>query len=162
MNETLQAAVAFFHMRGWKIHTTEDSNLVFTEYKGQHGSWQLLAVGHPERPQLALYAIFPYPCPKPCRPEAFELLHRANEGLILGNFEFLFQEDRIRFKTSLDFTGQQTNLHMCNPLTYYNCLSMDQYYTPILAVTTCNMDAEDAIRLMGKPPDAIPRNRRPG
>ena len=162
MNEALQSAVAFFHMRAWKIHRTEDPNLIFTQYQGEHSSWQLLAVGHPDRPQVALYSIFPYDCPEAARGELFELLHRANEGLILGNFEYLFAEAQIRFKTSLDATGQQANLHMCNPLTYFNCLSMDQYFTPLLAITRCGMTAEDALNLVGKPPSAIPGNRRPG
>ena len=60
------------------------------------------------------------------------LLTKLNDGLSIGNFEYVFEHSEIRFKTSLNATHMDMELQICDAPFYYNLLSMDQYY-PLLA-----------------------------
>lgn len=52
-----------------------------------------------------VYAIFSATADESQRQRVGEYLHRANLGLINGNFEFSFEDGEIRYKTYVNFSG---------------------------------------------------------
>lgn len=57
-----------------------------------------------------VYAIFGATADESQRQRVGEYLHRANLGLINGNFEFSFEDGEIRYKTYVNFSGDDTEL----------------------------------------------------
>lgn len=57
-----------------------------------------------------VYAIFGATADESQRQRVGEYLHRANLGLINGNFEFSFEDGEIRYKTYVNFAGDNTEL----------------------------------------------------
>lgn len=57
-----------------------------------------------------VYAIFGATADESQRQRVGEYLHRANLGLINGNFEFSFEDGEIRYKTYVNFGGDDTEL----------------------------------------------------
>lgn len=57
-----------------------------------------------------VYAIFSATADESQRQRVGEYLHRANLGLINGNFEFSFEDGEIRYKTYVNFAGDNTEL----------------------------------------------------
>ena len=53
---------------------------------------------------FAVYAYFPNKPEKAAYPRVAEFLHRANNYMPYGNFEFDYNEGEIRFKVFTDFT----------------------------------------------------------
>lgn len=57
-----------------------------------------------------VYATFGTTADESQRQRVGEYLHRANLGLINGNFEFSFEDGEIRYKTYVNFSGDDTEL----------------------------------------------------
>ena len=160
MEELIQLTFAYCQRQRWNPSVTADNTGIEMKRKTDLAEWTTQLIFHPHRPQLAVYSYLPVSTPLQHQAAAFELLHRINEGLILGNFEYLFENHQIRFKTSADLSGQQLSTAFLVPLFHFNQLGIEQYFTPLLAALQFGMDIDDALRLCGKPPNAIPRNRR--
>lgn len=144
----LELALSFFAVSAWPVQQTGVPGLFWVSQEGQHGRWRLFVQAHPARPQLVFYSLFPRPCPRVRRTDCLELLARANDGLIVGNFEYHFDQDEVRFKTSADLTGVPHRLEVCNPLVYYNVSTMDRYYRAIEAVLTQGTHPLDALKFL--------------
>ena len=56
------------------------------------------------------------------------------KGLMIGNFEYNFEHQELRFKTGLNATHMNLRLEICDSPFYYNLLSMDQYFDRITSV----------------------------
>ncbi|MBM76192.1 MAG: hypothetical protein CMK59_12385 [Proteobacteria bacterium] len=160
MEEIIQLTFSYCQRQEWNPSVASDGASIELKRKTDVAEWTSQLVFHPHRPQMAIYSYLPVSTPPQHRHTAFELLHRINEGLILGNFEYLFNSDQIRFKTSADLSGQQLTTAFLLPLFHFNQLGIEQYFTPLLAALQFGMEIEDSLRLNGKPPTAIPRNRR--
>lgn len=124
----IHIAMAFLQWKEWPIKRTDDPNTVLSVFSGHNGQWNIYAMQHSEREQLAFYSLFPYQFEASAISALLEFTARVNAGIIIGNFEVLLQHKEVRFKTSIDLTEQELNLKYCNPLVYYNLLSMDNHF----------------------------------
>ena len=147
-DSALEMALAFFAVSDWPVHQTDIPGMLWAACEGQHGRWRLFIQAHPSRPQVVFYSLFPRACPSVRRTDCLELLARANDGLIVGNFEYHFAQDEVRFKTSADMTGVPLRLEACNPLVYYNISTMDRYYRALEAVIAQGTHPMDALRFL--------------
>ncbi len=68
----------------------------------------------------------------------------------IGNFELDFDSGEIRFKTSLDVTGDRITPALIKQLVYINVLTIDQYLPSIQAVLD-GATPVDAIRAIEQP-----------
>ena len=159
MQQLFDLTSAFLQHKEISFKSFDTTQILF-EKKTNVASWKCLFTFHPHMPQVALYGYFPIQIPEERWPHTMELLHRCNSGLILGNFEYDFETHEIRFKSSVDLQGQQISRVFLHSLIQVNDITMDEYFTPILACLIYKMNIEDALRLQGKPPSAIPKNRR--
>ena len=152
MEELIQLTVAYCQRQQWNPTVSSDNASIEMKRKTDVAEWTAQLVFHPHRPQLAIYSYLPVSTPPQHQATAFGLLHRINEGLILGNFEYLFSSHQIRFKTSTDLSGQQLTTAFLVPLFRFQPTGIEQYFTPLLAALQFGMDIDDALRLCGKPP----------
>ena len=121
-------ATAFLTFKEWPIFSTPDPNLLCTKFAGENGTWNVFVQCHPEQPIMLIYSLFPIKCPAERQNDILHLIARANEGLMVGNFEYVFEHSEIRFKTSLNATHMEMKIQICDSPFYYNLLSMDQYF----------------------------------
>ena len=63
----------------------------------------------------------------------------------MGNFEMDYSDGEIRFKTSIDVSGDRITFALLRQLIYTNVLTMDQYLPSIMAVIYGNATPEEAI-----------------
>ena len=159
MKQLFEITCGFLSKQNFQYQTFEETQILI-EQSTNIGTWKCTFVFHPIVPQVAHYGYFPFQIPDRRRPYAMEMLHRCNSGLILGNFEYDFSKHEVRFKSSIDLQGQQISHIFLHSLMKVNLMTMDQYFTPLLGCLIYNMDVEDALRLKGKSPAAIPQNRR--
>ena len=124
-------ATAFLTYKKWPLFSTHDPNLLCTQFAGDNGTWNVFVQCHPEQPIMLVYSLFPKTCPKEQETEMMILLSRLNDGLLIGNFEYVFTHSEVRFKTSLNATHMDMKLEICDSPFYYNLLSMDQYFSVI-------------------------------
>ena len=124
-------ATAFLTYKEWPLFSTEDPNLLCTQFAGNSGNWNVFVQCHPEQPIMLIYSLFPNKCPPEQQHEIMILLTRLNDGLLIGNFEYVFAHSEIRFKTSLNATHMEMKLEICDSPFYYNLLSMDRYFNII-------------------------------
>ena len=124
----IHIAMAFLQWKEWPVQRTDDPNTIVSVFSGHHGQWNLYAIQHPERDQLAFYSLFPHKFEEGAIAPLLEFTARINGGIIMGNFEVLLDHNEVRFKTSIDLTDQVLNLKYCNPLVYYNLLAMDNHF----------------------------------
>jgi hypothetical protein len=120
---------AFLTFKEWPIFTSPDPNLLCTKFSGENGTWNVFIQCHPEQPIMVVYSLFPISCPIDKQTDILLLIAKANDGLMIGNFEFVFEHSEIRFKTSLNATHMDMQLQICDAPFYYNLLSMDQYFS---------------------------------
>ena len=66
-------ATAFLTFKEWPLFSTQDPNLLCTQFAGDNGTWNVFVQCHPEQPIMLIYSLFPIKCP----PE------RQNEVLLL-------------------------------------------------------------------------------
>lgn len=147
-SKPIHLAIAFFQWKEWPIQKTNDPNTIVSIFQGKNGQWNVYALQHPERVQLAFYSLFPIHFQDRHIPKLLEFVARANEGLIIGNFEIFLEHKEIRFKTSIDLTDQELNMKYCNPLVYYNLLSMDNHYLALSAMIEQDFSCKYAMGLI--------------
>lgn len=140
--------MAFLQWKEWPAQRTEDPNTILSIFSGHNGEWNLYAIQHPEREQLAFYSLFPSQFEPKAIPALLEFTSRINAGIIIGNFEVLIEHREVRFKTSIDLTDQELNLKYCNPLVYYNLLSMDNHFKALAHIIQENGSCESALKLV--------------
>ena len=121
-------AVAFLEFKHWPIFATPDPNLICSQFAGHNGKWNVFIQCHPEQPIALVYSLFPQTCPPEKEMQALELIARCNDGLMIGNFEYIFEHREIRFKTSLNATHMAEKLNIFDSVFYYNFLAMDQFF----------------------------------
>lgn len=144
----IHIAMAFLQWKEWPIQRTEDPNTVISAFAGHNGQWNIYAIQHPEREQLAFYSLFPQHFEAQSIPALLEFTARVNAGIIMGNFEVLLDHSEVRFKTSIDLTEQELNLKYCNPLVYYNLLAMDNHYKALNHIICDKGSCESAFKML--------------
>jgi len=84
--------------------------------------------------------------PKPAmRREVIEFVTRANAGLVSGNYEYSHDENRVRFKTSLDFRGKKLSFILTENLWLHAFEAHAAYDEALHAVFRGDASAKEAI-----------------
>ena len=140
-----QAMLNFFSEEDWEFTKLQGELTLRLACQGKNGQWNCFALAHEEKHRFLFYSICPFGIPSLNRSAIAEFITRANYGMELGNFEFNFDSGEIRFKTSLDVTGDRITPALIKQLVYTNVLTLDQYLPGIQAVLDGTIPV-DAIR----------------
>lgn len=135
---------AFFSENEWATNAGNNGSLV-TGFQGKNGQWTCVAVPLEEQDQLLFYSVCPVSTPAEKLGAVAELLHRANYGMHIGNFELDFGDGEVRFKTSIDTEGDEPSVALYRNLIYMNCMMMDRYLPAILKVIAGDTEPSAAI-----------------
>lgn len=147
----LQTVQTFFQQDGWDFRLINRENTVQLAFQGKHDRWTCYAQTHEEQHSVVFYSIFPAKVPADRSSAIAYFLTLANYGMIIGNFELDFQDGEIRYKTSLDVTGDRITPALIKSLVYTNVLTLDQYLPGIQAVLEGTAPA-DAIAMVEQAP----------
>ncbi len=137
--------VDFFEQDKWDFIQPEGETVLRSMFQGENGQWTCYAWVIEEKKRVAFYSICPVNVPEERRNILSELVTRANYCLLMGNFEMDFSDGEIRFKTSIDVSGDRITFALLRQLIYTNVLTMDQYLPAIMAVIYGNATPEQAI-----------------
>ena len=124
----------FFDEDNWPYVQLPDSTTLQLAFQGDSGRWPCLAQSDDDAQQILFYSICPITIATEHYGTITELLMRANDGLIIGNFELNFATGEIRYKTSLDVEGDRLTPTLMQSLVYINVHTMDLYLPSIMAV----------------------------
>jgi len=149
MHPIAQAIEALFNRENWKIQKRDERSYTFG-FRGDNNRYDFFAVIGEEYNTLCVYAILPMQAPSNKLTEIAEFLHRANYGLILGNFEIDFSDGEIRFKVSIDFEDERPNPDQINTMIDCALAMADRYVPGIGAVVFANQSPESAIEMVEK------------
>ena len=133
-NAVLTNLTAFFDADGWPFTPIEGETALRLAFKGASGQWACYARALEEREQFVFYSVCPVSAFEEQRPAMAEFLARANDGLILCNFELDFDDGEIRYKTSIDVEGAELSQALIRQVVYSNVATMDAYLPGVLAL----------------------------
>jgi hypothetical protein len=111
-----------------------DQAAIRITFTGSNDAWICVARAREEQEQFVFYSIAPVEIQPDVRPAAAEFLHRANFGLIVGNFELDMDDGEVRFKTWVDCPDTPLTDSLMRPLVVANIAMMDRYLPAIHAV----------------------------
>lgn len=130
---------------GWIVEPVTGETMVLTLYQGDQSQWECWAETHEADRQILFYSICPVVATIEVRAQVAEMICRANWDLAIGNFELDWDRGQIRFKTSLDVTGDRLSPPLVRTLIYSNVLTLETYLPAITAVIESGVDPIGAL-----------------
>jgi hypothetical protein len=114
-------------------------------YSGKNGDLRCYAIVRVDLEEFLFYAVAPVKVPEEVRPAVAEYLTRANYGLRIGNFELDYSDGEVRYKSSLDFEGQNLSSELIRNAIYPAVHTMDRYLSGLLRVSFGGATPHEAI-----------------
>ena len=139
-----QVLVQFLNEEKFKFELEEDSKIATLFISGSSGTWMGLAKVDEDNEQMVFYSIIPSRVAPEIRPIVMEYITRANYNLIMGNFEMDLEDGEIRFKTSIDFSGEKLTKRLVKNIIFYNLIAMDRFLDGLMQVMFNGIDAKTA------------------
>ena len=134
MASLFQAVVSFFEDNDWPMSQTELKDVIKVPFKGSNGEWDCYARIKEKEGQFAFYSQLPFHVPEAKKIPVALLLSKINFGLLIGNFEFDFEEGAVRYKTSISVGDQALSFPLIEQMVYINGVTSDRYLPQIQAV----------------------------
>lgn len=127
---------AWFAEDGWPFQRVEGEDALVALFHGDRAQaqWSVYAATLEAQQRVVLYSILPFKARHVDLPAVAELLHRANYGMLIGNFELDFTDGEIRYKTSLDVEGDRLTKALWMQLLTANVLTVDRYFAAVREV----------------------------
>ena len=141
MNPITAAVKQVFDIDGWNTEIAPGDDIIYSKYICDKGEWIFYA--RTSIDAVAFYSLYPARVPVEKRDEIIKLLTMLNDGLILGNFELNFENDEIRFKTSMDLKHVEINDKICRSLLYNNLDQMEKNIEAINALISSDFHKSD-------------------
>jgi hypothetical protein len=124
----------FLSEDGWFPQAREEHHSYRMSYNGANGDLRCYATVRVALEQFIFYAVAGVRVPEERRVAVAEFLTRANYGLRIGNFELDFADGEVRYKSSLDFEGEQLSDNLIRHAIYPAVEVMDKYLPGLLKV----------------------------
>lgn len=121
-------------------------------YAGDNGEFRCLALIRTDLEQLLFYAVAPVRVVAESRLVVAEYITRANYGLRIGNFELDFSDGEVRYKSSIDFEGEQLTGNLIRNTIYPAVELLDTYLSGLMKVAFGGVEPALAIaEIEGQP-----------
>lgn len=148
MATLLETMTAYFRDQQWTFEQAVDRPVLRLPLQKGADTWMCYAEAHEERHRAVFYTVAPVTVPVDDRPAIAELITRANYGLAVGNFELDYADGELRYKTSIDVTGDRLSPALMHQLVLVNVRVMNHYLPAVRAVLAGATPA-DAIHRAG-------------
>jgi hypothetical protein len=135
----------------WKPRKLEEKHAYSMLYSGENGDYRCYAVVRIELEEFIFYTIAPVRIPIDVRPAVAEYITRANYGLRIGNFEMDYSDGEVRFKSSLNFEGENLTFGMLRNALYPAVHSLDRYLPGLMRVSFGGATPLEAIEEIESP-----------
>jgi hypothetical protein len=132
----------FLDGKGW-VHVALDDGSIILTVDGQHARLRLRIFVDEQREQVTCYVMFPAVVPAASHPAVLDLGNRANQQLVLGNFELDTGRGELRFRTGIDVRGDRLTDALLTHVVHAGILTMDRYLPELVRVIR---DADPAAR----------------
>lgn len=146
--DMITVVLEWLREHGFEWEETDDEEVVHTTVTGDNGTWSCYILCREAAGRCIVYARPPWETPEPQRPAMAELLTRINYGLPLGNFEMDLSDGEVRFKTSIDVTGDRLSMALFEAMFETNAAATDIYLPALEAVRDGRMSPADAIGMV--------------
>jgi hypothetical protein len=147
-NSIYDHLLMFFEGEQWKFQAQAEQRTVSFVFDGKAGPWTTHVKAFEDEEQVAVYGVVPFAIDEERRAAAAELITRINFGLVIGNFELDFADGEIRYKTSLDFEGEQLTDQLLIQLVRANLSCMDAYLPAFVAFAAGAMTPAAALAVV--------------
>lgn len=144
----LAIAAGAFEERGLDWEETSDDEVIRVHILGENGAWACFVVARETEGRCTVYSQAPWETPEEHRRDMAEVVTRINFGLPLGNFEMDFSDGEIRFKTSVDVSGDRLSGEIFDGLFEPNVATMDHYLPALEAVRDGRLAPRAAVELV--------------
>ena len=136
MKNTIQLLTNFFEKEDWK-YTFNEEKSVFTTVIDMNGAIGKLHIYIRVRETFyTVYTIFNSYAEENNIAYVAEYLHRANYGLINGNFELDYEDGEIRYKTFVDFEDATISEEIVRDSILLPVFMFDKYGKNLLKILT--------------------------
>lgn len=146
MQSLLDIAKQFFEEDNWHYRDVPEMGIITMNFKGESGQWSCYVQARDENGLCAFYSISPTPAPESKRKVMAEYLTRVNYNMAIGNFEMDMDDGEIRYKTSIDVTGDELTVPLMRQMVYTNLLNMDKYLPGIQSVADTDVAPAEAVK----------------
>jgi hypothetical protein len=120
---------------GWHPRAMDDRYTYTMIYSGRSGDLRCFTLVRVNLEEFLFYAVAPIRIPEEVRQSISEFINRANYGLRIGNFEMDYSDGEVRYKSSLNFEGQELTVDLISNAIYPAVQTMDRYLPGLLRVS---------------------------
>jgi hypothetical protein len=143
----------FLESDDWKPRRLENKHAFSMGYTGESGDYRCYAILRVELEEFLFYIVAPVRVPSEDRPAVAEYITRANYGLRIGNFELDYADGEVRFKSSINFEGEDLTSGMLRNAIYPAIHTLDRYLPGLLRVSFGGATPPEAIEEVENPSD---------
>jgi hypothetical protein len=136
MSVVFETIKQFFSEDEWFFVEVEDRDVLMLRMNhwGENGRFSCQAEYNEAQHIFYFYSYFSINVPEEKQSKMAEFLTRANYGMRIGNFEMDYEDGEVRFRTSIDFEGQELSYFLVSNHVYPNVWMMDRYLPGLFAV----------------------------
>ncbi len=135
----------FLREDGWYPQQLEELTIYRVYFRGDNGELVCYAQVRVDLEQFIFYAVLPIRVPEEKRDAVAEYITRANYGLRIGNFEMDYSDGEVRYKSSLDFEGEELTYNLIRNAIYPAVRTADRYLPGLIWVAYGSKTPEEAI-----------------
>ena len=140
---TVQEALArYFDGVDWPVRA--EANTFSFPATGEFGTFLVQAVVHEDLPGAIVYALHPETVPRDAFVPAAVVIAQLNDGLPIGSFELDHEGGEVRFKTSVEASGDELTDGIARGLVHAAVAVMDRFY-PAISALASGADAATAL-----------------
>lgn len=110
------------------------NSVIRVGYQGQNGRWMLFIEAREEESQLVCYSVFPVDVDDAQKIEMMEFIIRANDGIVIGNFDMNLDKGQVRYRVGVDLTGLEPHPREIEKALQVNLMTMDWHLPGLAAV----------------------------
>jgi hypothetical protein len=143
----------FLEEDDWKPRRLENKYAFSMHYSGESADFRCYAIVRVELEEFIFYAVVPVRVPPEDRPAVAEYIARANYGLRIGNFELDYSDGEVRYKSSINFEGEDMTPGMLRNAIYPAVHTLDRYMPGLLRVSFGGATPLEAIVEIESPSD---------
>ena len=130
---------AFFQNAEWNYEDVNEE-ILRSGIKGAESDFDLIFHCEEDRQTLLLIGMKTNLIPEPFRPQAADLLTRANYILNLGSYGMDYSDGEFRFRIGLDVEDGKLSVAMVRNITFIACRMLEQMYPCIMKLVYGNGD----------------------
>lgn len=141
MKKIKEVVKAFFQDVDWHYEELNDE-IIRLGIRGEESAFDLIFDCEDENQKLVLVGIKSNLIPEKFRPQAAELLTKANFIITLGSYGMDYSDGEFRFRIGIDFEDSKLSTAMVRNITLITCKMLDNMYPCIMKLVYGNGDID--------------------